>query len=84
MFSTRDGNGEVYLIDVDGTGERRLTNAPGNQLADTWTPAGLLVSSSLPDAEANDWFLVDPATGSPGAIDWLHGAPNPIAYATSG
>jgi pimeloyl-ACP methyl ester carboxylesterase len=84
MFSTRDGNGEVYLIDADGTGERRLTDAPGNQLADTWTPAGLLVSSSLPDAEANDWFLVDPATGSPGAIDWLHGAPNPIAYATSG
>jgi pimeloyl-ACP methyl ester carboxylesterase len=84
LFSTRGGNGDVYLIDVDGTGERRLIEAPGNQLANSWTPAGLLVSSSLPDADANDWFLVDPATGAPGAIDWLHGAPNPIAYAPVG
>jgi pimeloyl-ACP methyl ester carboxylesterase len=84
VFSTRDGNGEIYLIGADGASERRLTDAPGNQFAQVWTPRGLLVSSSPPDADANDWFLVDPTTGSPGVIEWLHGIPNPIGYSPSG
>ena len=42
--------------------------------------AGLLVTSSLPDADASDWFVVDPATGTPRVLPWLHGIPNPIGY----
>ena len=84
VFSTRDGNGEIYLIGADGTDERRLTDAPGNQFAQLWTTSGLLVSSSLPGADANDWFLVDPRSGSPSSIPWLHAVPNPIGYAQSG
>ena len=37
------------------------------------------MTSSLPDADASDWFLVDPATGAATAIPWMHGVPNPIA-----
>jgi pimeloyl-ACP methyl ester carboxylesterase len=84
IFSTRDGDGEIYLIGADGTNERRLTDAPGNQFAQIWTTDGIVVSSSLPDADANDWFIVDPGSGSPSAMPWLHAVPNPISYARSG
>ena len=80
IVSFRDGDGEVYLIDVDGTNERRLTTAPGTQGADLWIPAGLIVTSSLPDAPSSDWFLVDPVTGIPRVIGWLAGVPEPIAF----
>jgi hypothetical protein len=39
-----------------------------------------VVSSSLPDAEVSDWFLVDPVTGAPRVITWLRGVPDPIAF----
>jgi pimeloyl-ACP methyl ester carboxylesterase len=84
VCSTRDGDGDVYLIGADGANERRLTEAPGNQFAQTWTAQGILVTSSFGDADASDWFLVDPATGSPRAINWLHGVPNPIGYGPAG
>ena len=80
IVSFRDGNGEVYLINVDGTNERRLTTAPGTQGADLWISLGLVVTSSLPDAPSSDWFLVDPATGIPRVIGWLAAVPEPIAF----
>ncbi len=83
LVSTRDGDGEVYLVGADGTGERRLTDAPGTQAAAPWLAEGLLVTSSLPDADASDWFLVDPTTGAATAIAWMHGVPNPIAAASA-
>ena len=67
---------------VDGSGERRLTDAPGGQVGGPWLPEGLLVASSLPDAEQGDWFLVDPVTGAPSVLPWLHGVPDPMAAAT--
>ena len=81
LSSTRDGDGEVYLVHPDGSDERRLTTAPGTQNAVAWLAEGLLMTSSLPDADASDWFLVDPATGDASAIPWLHGVPDPIAAA---
>jgi pimeloyl-ACP methyl ester carboxylesterase len=80
LSSTRDGNGEIYVIDADGRNERRITNAPGNQSAEQWLNAGLLVTSSNPDADVSDWYLVYPATSDVQVVPWLHGIPNPIAY----
>ena len=80
LFGTQDGTGEIYLVDADGAQLRRLTTAPGNQLADPWIEAGLVVTSSLPGADVSDWFLVDPVSGAPSVIPWLRGVPNPIAY----
>jgi TolB protein len=84
LESSRDGNVDVYVVGIDGMGERRLTNAEGNQSVDAWLAQGLLVMSSPPDAPANDYFLVDPTSGSPAAIPWLHAVPDPIGYAPSG
>lgn len=82
LSSTRDGDAEIYLVGVDGSGERRLTDAPGGQVGGPWLPEGLLMASSLPDADQGDWFLVDPVTGAPSVLPWLHGVPDPMAAAT--
>src|SRR5207253_7828040 len=73
LVSMRDGNGEIYLTGMDGTNERRLTTAPGNQSADAWLSEGLLVTSSTPGADESDWFLVDPSSGAPSRFLWMEG-----------
>lgn len=40
FVSDRDGNPEIYAINADGSGERRLTNHPGNDYAPAWSPDG--------------------------------------------
>jgi TolB protein len=40
-FTTnRDGNPEIYVMNRDGTGLRRMTNSPGIDVAPTWAPSG--------------------------------------------
>jgi len=34
--SIRDGNPDIYVINVDGTSERRLTSTPGIDNAPDW------------------------------------------------
>jgi pimeloyl-ACP methyl ester carboxylesterase len=80
LLSTRDGDGEIYL-GADGTSERRLTTAPGYQVGGPWTSDGILVTSSAPGADLSDWFLVDPDSGGIQVIPWMHGLPNPLAWA---
>jgi pimeloyl-ACP methyl ester carboxylesterase len=81
LVSARGGDSDIYLVGSDGTGERLVTVAPGDQFADAWLPSGLLVTSSLPGADASDWFIVDPATGAPQVVRWLAGYPIPISFA---
>jgi TolB protein len=38
--STRDGNMEIYIVNVDGSALRRLTNNPADDLTPTWSPSG--------------------------------------------
>jgi Tol biopolymer transport system component len=38
--SNRDGNYEIYVINPDGSGERRLTNSPGDDVDPAWSPNG--------------------------------------------
>lgn len=38
--SNRDGNPEIYIMNVDGSGLRRLTNHPAIDTTPTWSPAG--------------------------------------------
>ena len=34
--SDRDGNWEIYVMDVDGNNQRRLTNNPGQDISASW------------------------------------------------
>lgn len=38
--STRDGNLEIYVANVDGSGLRRVTNNAADDLTPTWSPSG--------------------------------------------
>lgn len=41
LFSTdRDGNDEIYVMDLDGTGQTRLTNDPGADIFPSFSPDG--------------------------------------------
>jgi len=37
---SRDGNAEIYLANLDGSGLRNLTNHPGIDVSPTWSPDG--------------------------------------------
>ena len=38
--SNRDGNSEIYTVNRDGSGMRRLTNHPAIDVTPTWSPTG--------------------------------------------
>jgi len=40
FMSRRDGNWEVYVVRIDGSGLRRLTHDPANDGLPTWSPDG--------------------------------------------
>lgn len=44
--STRDGNGDVYVVNADGTNETRLTTGSGWEGYVTWTPEGNIYYAS--------------------------------------
>src|SRR5262249_9942763 len=48
----RDGNDDIYLITLDGTGLRRLTTQPANDFDAAWSPDGrMLAFRSAPDPQ---------------------------------
>jgi Tol biopolymer transport system component len=39
FVSRRDGNEEIYVMNADGSGQRRLTRTPWNDKSPAWSPA---------------------------------------------
>jgi TolB protein len=44
FMSNRDGNNEIYIMNVDGSGLRRLTNHPAIDATPTWSPTGTQIA----------------------------------------
>ena len=42
--SNRDGNMELYVMNVDGSNVRRLTNHPASDIAPAWSPTGTQIA----------------------------------------
>ncbi len=61
--SDRDGNVEIYVMDVDGSNVIRLTNNPTPDLFPVWLPDGSRIAFSS-DRDGNDGIYVMGADGS--------------------
>ena len=46
--SERDGNQEIYVMEVDGSGQTRLTDNPANDWNPDWSPAALPPVAGIP------------------------------------
>jgi TolB protein len=44
FMSNRDGNPEIYVMNVDGSGVRRITNHPAGDSSPTWSPTGTQIA----------------------------------------
>jgi endonuclease YncB( thermonuclease family) len=44
FMSDRDGNWEIYLVNLDGSGLRRLTDSPANDGLPAWAPDGRTIA----------------------------------------
>jgi TolB protein len=44
FMSNRDGNPEIYVINRDGSGLRRITNHPNADVTPTWSPTGTQIA----------------------------------------
>ena len=57
--SNRDGNIEIYIVNVDGTGTRRLTNHPGSDTSPTWSPLGHQIAFTSDRSGSPQVYVVD-------------------------
>ena len=57
--SLRDGNGEIYVMNADGSGQTRLTDDPGFDGSPSWSPDGSRIAfQSFRDGDANPEIYV--------------------------
>lgn len=58
FMSNRDGNTEIYVMNRDGSGVRRLTNHPGGDVTPTWSPTGQQIAfTSDRTGNPNIWIM---------------------------
>ncbi|HMK38911.1 MAG TPA: hypothetical protein VK569_06190, partial [Bacteroidota bacterium] len=81
--SNRDGNFEIYTMSGDGTGQRRLTENPANDITPAWSPDGSRIAfASDRDgtwdiytmrADGSDLKQLTKASGANSAPSWTPG-----------
>lgn len=88
--SNRDGNPELYLVNRDGSGLRRLTNHPAADTTPTWSPAGNEIAFTSDRTGAPQIYTISANGGAPRKITnesyadratWAPAPFNEIAYA---
>ncbi|NIV59296.1 MAG: hypothetical protein GWN48_28980, partial [Actinobacteria bacterium] len=65
--SFRDGDGEIYVMNADGTGLTRLTNDPATDQDPVWSPDGSQIAF-VSDRDGNDEIYVMNADDGGGLI----------------
>jgi TolB protein len=64
FMSSRDGNPEIYIINRDGSGLRRLTTHPNADVTPTWSPTGTQIAfTSDRTGQPQIWIVNVDGTG---------------------
>src|SRR5688572_17955789 len=56
--SDRSGNSELYVMDLDGTNLKRLTNSPEHDNSPKWSPDGMRIVFARDLAENSEIFII--------------------------
>jgi TolB protein len=82
--SNRAGNQEIYVMDADGTGLRRLTNAAGSDANPAFSPKGdLIVFESNRDGTPEIYVMKADGTGVAERLTNFSAEPTPNNVAVS-
>jgi Tol biopolymer transport system component len=72
---------ELYLMNADGTGRRRLTNWPGADGAIAWLRTGQIVFAHFDgDEPLPHWYMVNPDGTDLRSLPWFYGAGDPLDW----
>ena len=61
FVSDRDGNFEIYVMNADGSNQRRLTNNPAEDIAPSWSPDGRYIAFASNRGGSYQIYLMDAA-----------------------
>lgn len=64
FMSTRDGQAEIYVMNVDGSNLRRLTNHPEDDVTPTWSPSGTQIAFTSSRSGRPQIYMMNAADGS--------------------
>ena len=79
--TNRTGVQGIFVINLDGGGQRRLTHAADQEGPVAWLPDGRIVdASSDGNQPLPSWYLMSPDGTSIGSLPQLQGAGDPIDW----
>jgi len=64
FMSGRDGNPEIYAMNVDGSNIRRLTNNPAGESSPTWSPSGAQIAFTSDRTGKAQIYVMNSSDGS--------------------
>jgi TolB protein len=64
FVTNRDGNTEIYVMNRDGSGVRRLTNHPAYEATPTWSPNGQQIAFTSDRTGKAQIYIMNAADGS--------------------
>jgi Tol biopolymer transport system component/DNA-binding winged helix-turn-helix (wHTH) protein len=73
FVSDRDGNGEIYIQEIDGSNLRRLTNHPAHDEFPTFSPDGtqIVFNSNRADENFDVWVMNTDGSGLRRLTNWM-------------
>ena len=82
LFSSEaHGDRELFVINADGTGRRRITHWRGGDSPQVWLPDGRIVFGHYKGSEAlPHWYLIRPDGSGLRSLPQLYGAGDPLDW----